>query len=166
MNSIPKSSRYIEVVTYAWTKCLPKPYGTQEYMSDGVETHCNQFVQDICVQLGYEKMAGMTANGMADFLYSSTDFLSIDGGAAQFHANNGVLVIAAWRNPIAIGHGHVCVVIPGTPTTSEQWGIKTPRVPKVANVSLPEMCFMNKWANFAFGKTRIPSYYVLQGMVS
>jgi len=84
------------------------------------------------------------------------EWQEVDGATAQMLANAGSLVIAAQGNPS--GHGHVCIVRPGRVTYSGKW--LRGDVPKVANVSRPEFCRIDRGANFAFAES--PQYYALK----
>lgn len=156
--------RLIEAIANAWTKSLPPPYGTGEYSSavDGA-TDCNRYTQDVLRgAANHHKMDGLTANAMVDYMETTTDeFMDVPGDVAQAHANTGGIVIAGWKNPA--GHGHVSVVRPGLAEASGSWGVMDNRVPKLANVGEPAFCRWDRKASFAFGKERIPKYYLLKG---
>lgn len=161
MMSIPK---LIDAMCSAWSKCLPPPYGSGEYAPSNGETHCNQFIIDICNQFGYLKFNGLNANHIFDALSINDDWMEIGGDIAQFHANNGALVIAAWKNPTG-DHGHVCLVRPGTAEPSQSWHVLNDSVPKVANVSNLNLCRLDRKASFAFSLERLPKYFVKKDMV-
>ncbi len=161
MNSIPK---LIDAILSAWTKSLEAPYGTGEYSSakDGA-TDCNRFVNDVLNQFGYLKFNGLTANEMCD-AFSNGDWLEIEGDTAQYHANNGIVVVAGWKNPTG-DHGHVCMVRPGIAEASTSWNVSSFSVPKIANVSRPELCRIDRKASFAFSSDKIPKYFALKTMI-
>ncbi len=155
-----KVPRLMDAVLTAWTKCLLEPYGSGEYSSekDGA-TDCNRFVNEVAEAVAdYTALRGKLAEEIADFLPKSPDWAEVTDAAAQFQANAGALVIAWWRNPDARLHGHVCVVIPGRPTSSGRW--HSDSVPRVANVSRPDLCAIDSHANFAFSEP--PRYHVLK----
>jgi hypothetical protein len=83
-------------------------------------------------------------------------WLSISGANAQYHANQGALVIAGLKNND--GHGHVCIVRPGIIQHSNTWQAEAPRVMNVGKT-----VFIDKKASFAFKE--IPQYFVLKEMI-
>ena len=100
----------------------------------------------------------MLANDIYDKLTNDIEWSDIVGTSAQYYANHGYLVIAAWQNPNRQKSGHVAIVRPGMMGTSKKWGIRIPGVPKVANVGVEDSCRLDRGANWAFGKT--PNYFV------
>lgn len=154
-------AKLIDVVSEAWRRCLPAPYGDGEFSSakDG-QTDCNRFVQQCLGGFGYHKLDGFTANGIAATLPKSPDFLAVSGKVAAYHAARGAIVVAAWENK-AGPHGHVCIVLPGALVSSGKW--KDDDVPKVANVSTPDLCRFSLGANYAFGEE--PTYHVLTSSI-
>lgn len=163
--NISTVSKLNDIIISAWTKSLEKPYGSGEYSSakDGA-TDCNRFVNEVCLRYEYNKFNGMLANQMFDSMISNGDWIEVEGDAAQYHANNGAVVIAAWKN-LTGGHGHVCMVRPGIAEPSSSWEIIEPKVPKVANVAIPELCRLDRKASFAFSKDKIPKYFALKSMI-
>lgn len=159
--------KLIDAIMEGWTKCLPYPYGDGTFSSavDGM-TDCNRFVNLVCQLLDYGKFVreGQTmpilANEMYDIMLSGNDWKEVDGKTAQWYANTGALVVAAWKNPTG-DHGHVCVVRPGELGDSHYW--KSEEVPKVANVSRPELCRIDRGANYAFSEQ--PKYFALKSMM-
>lgn len=154
----------MDAVLSAWTKCLLPPYGTGDYSAEIDKiTDCNRFVIDVSCQLGYDKLKGKRANEIYDFLINSPqEWVKCEGKSAAHYASLGFLVIASWKNPDSAKPGHVCVVIPGKCVGSNKWGVPvtSPSVPKVANVSKPELCRLDHGANYAFGEQ--PTYFVLK----
>lgn len=127
---------------------------------ESLRTFCNAAVQRICRGLEYDKLDGMTADEMHDYLeknwiipYGSTaDKMQ----AAQSAALLGDIAILSWRH---VPHGHVAVVYPDKlKTFSGKWGLY---VPKVANVGHKNDVMP---ANFAF--TELPDVFVLGRVVS
>lgn len=154
----------MDAICQGWTKSLPEPYGDGAYSSkvDGF-TDCNRFVNFVAEKLGYKKFVRLgqhdpiLANSMFRYMVSETaEWPEIDAVAAQAFANQGCLVIAAQEK--LGGHGHVCIVRPGTLGSSGKWN--TTEVPKVANVSAPNLCRIDRGANFAFSTP--PRYFVLK----
>lgn len=163
-------TRLLDVIVESWTRCLPKPYGDGEFSPKDGSTDCNRHVHQVCsTYAGYAKFIDqskasiMLANEMIDTMTAHPEdwMLLPDGKMAQWHTNQGGLVIAAWKNPTG-GHGHVCPVFPGSLGTSGKWGIgaNDPAVPKVANVGPEERCRLDRGANYAFGE--IPRYFLLK----
>lgn len=161
-------SKLIDAICEGWTKCLLPPYGDGEYSSavDGM-TDCNRFVNFVCQKLGYRKFVKdgqtepMLANEMVDYMQTTDyEWKEIGGYTAQWYANLGELVIAGWRNPTG-GHGHVCIVRPGSLGASDHW--HSDQVPKVANVSDPDRCRIDLGANYAFSTE--PKYFVMTAAV-
>ena len=123
------------------------------------ETFCNVFIQSICSGIGYGAFSGMNANEMVHKMQLETgDWISVSDPVAQNHANDGVLVIAGWNNPI--GHGHVNLIIPGILEPSFSFGKS---VPRCANVG--KDVFFGKKISFAFTPTNAPAYYALVSMI-
>ncbi len=129
----------------------PKPDGT---------TFCNIFIQSICTTMGYDNFSGMNANQMFQKMSgTSSGWISVEDEVAQFHANAGVLVIAAWSN--AAGHGHVNLIIPGLIENSNSAGKS---VPKCANVGRD--VFWGKRLSYAFSyPNEKPTLFALAEMV-
>lgn len=166
MNKLPE---LIDAICLAWTKCLPPPYGDGAFSSaiDG-QTDCNRFTQMVAeMAFGYVKFKRFNANDMVRYMSDHPEeWMELsDGSVAQFHANNGALVIPGWANPNLADHGHVCVVRPGQAEPSGSWGIETASVPKVANVSIPNYCKIDAKASYAFGPNRRPRYFVLKSTI-
>lgn len=161
-------SKLMDAICEGWAKCLPPPYGDGEFSAaiDGM-TDCNRFVHFVCVQMGYKKFLRpggtipILANEMFDYMVSHQgEWQELLDLSAQWYANQGVIVIAAWKNSDG-PHGHVCIVRPGVLGTSEHWNSN--QVPKVANVSSPQFCRIDRGANYAF-KSR-PRYFACKEMV-
>ena len=161
MNDVAK---LVDAICEGWTKCLPPPYGDGTFSSaqDGM-TDCNRFTNLVCQRMGFTKFVSdgqhepILANAMVDYMTAHPEeWKPVSGHNAQWYANLGVLVIAAWKNPTG-GHGHVCVVRPGELTSSGHWN--TSDVPKVANVSVPGLCRLDRGANYAFPDE--PKYFAL-----
>lgn len=154
----------VDAICEGWTKSLTGVYGDGTFSSavDGF-TDCNRFVHYVCDRFGYKNFVPlgqrlpMLANSMFRYMESNGDeWFEVDGANAQRLANMGGLVVAAQEN--LNGHGHVCVVRPGTLTYSGKW--LDSEVPKVANVSVPNLCRIDRGANYAFSDK--PQYFVLR----
>lgn len=134
-------------------------------------THCNEAVNYVAKAMGYngfdklktlDPTDAILANQMYDAMASNPEWMEVDGTVAQAHANNGALVIAAWKNPTGI-HGHVAVVRPGQLTHSMKWANQPPqpaRIPKIVNVGKAECRYIARGANWSFGEE--PKYFVLK----
>ncbi len=157
------SAKLNDAIMEGWTKCLVGEYGDGTFSSaiDGM-TDCNRFVDYVCQKMGYVKFvpdgqrAPMLANAMFDFMNESEDWKELSATGAQWYANLGGVVVAAYKNQD--GHGHVCMVRLGEFATSGKW--KSDTVPKVANVSHPSLCRIDRGANYAFGDP--PKYFGLK----
>lgn len=125
-----------------------------DYFPKDGKTFCNLAVNYIAMRMGYGGFQTLMANQITDLISSSLDWIKIDSEVAQYHANNGGFVIAAWKNPE--GHGHVVVVRPGEFASSTKW--KSDKVPKVINIG--KDVSIGKGANYAFAE--VPNYYVLK----
>lgn len=164
MNNIAK---LFDAICEGWTKCLVGPYGDGTFSSanDGM-TDCNRFVDFVCQAMGYTKFVPegqrmpILANAMYDLMLGGDDWKQVNGSSAQWYANLGAVVVAAWKNPDG-GHGHVCIVRPGNLGSSGKW--QSASVPKVANVSGPILCRIDRGANYAFSEE--PLYFVLKAMM-
>lgn len=152
MNNIPK---LIDAVCQAFMMGLP---GEKWAPSSDGETHCNEAVNYVASAMGYDKFAGSLANTIFTQLQTSGEWQDVTADAAQFHANSGALVIAAWKNPI--GRGHVCIVIPGMAEKSNSWNDIAPKV-----MNIGETNFIGKKASFAFSADRKPQFFALKSMI-
>lgn len=154
--------RLIDAICEGWTKCLQPPYGDGEFSAAvDKQTDCNRFVNFVAERMGYTGLAGIRANDIVDHLKANkSNFLEISMESAKFYADKGYFVVAAWKNPDATKSGHVAVVRPGEAVTSNKWGVKEPKVPKIANVGPVERCRIDRAANWAFGEQ--PIYFVMK----
>lgn len=144
-----KIANLIDAISEAYDASL---YGQKWYPHGGL-TFCNIVVNDVATKLGYAKFAGLLADAMVEQMKSNGEWLEVPANTAQYHANNGALVIAG-------GYGHVCVVRPGNMVKSTSWNMD---VPKVMNVG--QDVFMAKPISYAFKSSEIPKFYVLKSMV-
>lgn len=91
-------------------------------------THCNQAVNAVCQALGYQKLAGLTADQIVAFLTASDEWSLTSLDKSQNLANEGSLLIAGLDSKaLSQDHGHVVVIRPGKPVFSGKWG-PSPRV--------------------------------------
>lgn len=121
-------------------------------------TYCNWFVGSVSKAVGCQDLwpngdpSPKLANEMYDILNKSTAWMKeIDGKMAQFHANQGCLVLAAKKNPD--GHGHICLIRPGQMVYSGHWNKSAPRCMNVG-ISV----FIDKTLAYAFETE--PDYFV------
>lgn len=124
------------------------------------ETFCNLFVNYVCTGFGYVALAGKTANEIVQFLSNpSNGWIEQDEATAQDRANNGILVIAGWSNPL--GHGHVCMIVPGLLENSDT---AQKQLPKAVNVG--KDVFFGKKLSFAFQyPSEAPTLWALSSMI-
>jgi len=122
-----------------------------KYQASGNTTHCNEFLCDLvediiggpCKALrNTDQSAAAFANDQCDQLKASADnatgwqamAFAADPKAvfkaAQESANNGYLVVVAYKNPDAGSHGHVALVVPAAPPmfVSGTWGMGVPKI--------------------------------------
>lgn len=119
--------------------------GTPKKNPDGslqTQTHCNGYVNEVCQLYGYKAFDGLRANDMVDRMYKDSSWALTRMEECQDLANEGTLIIAAWKNPN--GPGHVCVICPGKIKDSGRWD----KVPSCANVG--EEVFIGKGIGYAF----------------
>jgi hypothetical protein len=128
-------------------------------------TKCNEAFNFIARRMNYDHfdMAATpnpTDAALANVMFAEMNdpnghWRRIDAILAQKMANEGCLVAAASKNEP--GHGHICVIMPGT---AELSGTYAEMVPKVMNVG--KDVFIGKKASFAFRQEQKPSYFCLK----
>ena len=156
---MPDNSALVDAILEGWHKCLKEPYGDGDFTPEDGVTDCNRFTNCVAEKMGCTDLKGLVANQIFAFLSNDAPGWSkVTGFAAAEYANQGCLVVAAWRNPNPKASGHVAVVRPGRPVTSTKWKHATPGVPMVANVGPADRCRLDRGANWAFGEE--PSYFV------
>jgi len=146
---------------FSWTgyKKMPKdiftlldslhtPLCRPEYQPGGGLTHCNAYVNDVCVNSGWKGFDGMLANDMIDLMAKSDQWTEVQMEKCQFLANQGSLVVAGLKD---LPHGHVNIICPGKEKTSSRWGM----VPSCANVG--KDVFIGRGINWAFSD--LPKFY-------
>lgn len=116
-------------------------------------TFCNFSVQHICGRMGYDKLKGMIANQMVDFLKRSDEWQPVDMSVAQGLANQGCVVVAGKQED---PHGHVVVIRPGLEEFSGKWNVKVPKACHVGGTS-----YIGKTLAWAFKE--VPEMWVLEG---
>ena len=105
------------------------------------QTHCSEFVRDLVQNLLQQTRADMQgqAKDQYDALTSNTaDWAALDFSdnqqavfaQAQQLANEGTLVVVAWKKPLpeAGNTGHIAVVVPGTVEHSATWNGDVPMI--------------------------------------
>ena len=145
---------------YGFNRALPGGDFAPKVENGALVTHCNQFIQYVAKCLGYTNFDGMTANEMVSYMRDPANgwIQPADHAVAQDHANKGVLVIAGRANPL--GHGHVCLVVPGILEKSGNW---CAAVPKCVNVG--KDVFFGKLISFAFNAEEKCDYFALAKMI-
>lgn len=145
---------------YGFNRGLPGGDFAPKVEGGSLVTHCNQFIQYVAKCMGYGAFDGMTANEMVEFMRKPENgwIQPADGKTAQEHANKGVLVLAGRANPL--GHGHVCLVVPGILEKSGSWGDP---VPKCVNIG--KDVFFGKKISFAFSAAEKCDYFALSKMI-
>jgi len=143
---------------------------------DERETYCNFFVRDIAIAIfNWDGFRNLMANKMFDYMETHPEtWKKLDGtfeyeinkqkalkygpnyeGATQY-ANQGCLVVAAWKNPTG-KHGHVCIVAPeNTLIHSNKWGRAVSIAANVGNSN-----WYGKAISYAF--TQEPNLYLFLG---
>lgn len=87
-------------------------------------TWCNKFIYDLLSQLDIG-IPFVLENDQYDFLAESNDWSQVSGNQAAIDAAMaGNIVLAAWKNTAAGGHGHIAIVLPvddgsGVPTIAQ-----------------------------------------------
>ncbi len=119
-----------------------------EYAPKDGQTHCNQYVNEVCETFGIKDLSGFLANDMVDFLSKHPQWSEVSMDKCQELANEGTLIIGGLK---AEGHGHVVVVCPGKSKTSGRWG----SVPSCASVG--KVNEIGKGVNWAF--SGIPTFW-------
>lgn len=138
-----------------WAKLNVQKYAADE---DGT-THCNEFVQSACNEIGCHDLDGMLATEMIDTMRGRPQaWKQVTFADAQAIANNDHLVIIGWRNPEEGEHSHVCLVIPGTMIWSNSFGKD---LPVVANAG--KTTFYGRVASYAFLSDMVLECYIWLG---
>jgi hypothetical protein len=152
-----KIVQLISSVMQAYNLALPKADGSPGiYQPNNGVTFCNEAVQYVCNLMGYNLLNGMMANQIYDFIADPINkWMSISGEVAQFHANNGAVVLAAQKENV---HGHVNIIIPGVLEQSGSWGKLAPICMNVG-----ASVFIGKRASWAFQTE--PSFFVLTSTI-
>jgi hypothetical protein len=146
---------YTEFISGRSLESIAKKLGverTAHYQADGKKTHCSEFVRDYTRELlgrnlpELEGQAGdqfdrlRVAAASPDSKWRSLSFSDDPAVAfknAQDLANEGKLVIVAWKNPHPTGtdSGHVAVVVPSRQeddglfdATERKWKMKVPYI--------------------------------------
>lgn len=127
------------------------PLNRPEYRPENGVTHCNGYVNEVCSYIGFKAFEGLLANEMINLMETSDQWTETAMEKCQFLANQGTLVIAAFKED---PHGHVAVVCPGKEKISGRWGV----VPSIANVG--KEVFIGKGLSWAFSS--MPKFYALR----
>lgn len=90
-------------------------------------TFCNFFVQAVCHEFDNKEFEHMRANQIFDSCEKLHKKYSPD--TAYKLSFEGVVVLAAWKNPDSKKSGHVALVYPEGPMIfSGKWGIYCPKI--------------------------------------
>lgn len=165
--SLTKNLPHMMQLAYnGYNRALPLPHGGRgefqpvfNYDGSVQVTFCNEFINFICSGLNYLHFEGLLANEMFDLVNNPKQgWISVDETVAQAHANEGILVLAAHKNPT--GHGHLAIIVPGLLEKSLNFG---KLVPVCANVGRD--VFFGKKISFAFKVEDNPHYFALAEMI-
>jgi hypothetical protein len=159
--------KLIDAICDAYSMALPGEKWAPRMIDGVLYTYCNEAVNFICKRMNYTKFdrplvtsgdEAILANQMFDKMSEPEgDWMAVFADVAQYHANQGAIVIAGMKNKL--GHGHVCIVRPGILQHSGKWQAPAPRVMNVGRD-----VFIDRKASFAFREQ--PSYFVLKEMVA
>lgn len=119
------------------------PLCRPEYQPANGETHCNQYVAEVCTAYGFKGLEGLLANDIIETISKHDQWSEVTLNKAQDLANEGTLIIAGTRGAV---HGHVNIICPGKEKTSGRWG----QVPSCANVG--KDVSIGKGINWSFGE--------------
>lgn len=154
MKSLPK---LMDAICEAFSYGLPDKDGNPgKWEPTSGITYCNQSVDYVSGAMGFYDFKGLLANQMFDLMKKSSQWKEVDARGAQALANEGTLVIGAWKN--LNGHGHVTIVRPGELRVSASWGSVAPKI-----MNIGEDNFIDKIASFAFSKETMPTWFALGG---
>lgn len=127
--------------------------------NDDGTTFCNVATQDVLKQLGYNALAGFTADGMYDYISTSDDWLIKPMADAIDLVQEGTVLVAILpAAKLNQSHGHVNTLTPGSADFSGKWDSKTPLC---MNLGRDGTCFRAKGENWAFQIQ--PEIYALKG---
>lgn len=124
------------------------PLCRPEYQPGGGLTHCNAYVSEVCMTMGYRSFEGLLANDILDLVTKDPAWTKVEMETCQSLGNQGTVVLAGVK---AEPHGHVVIICPGKEKTSGRWGL----VPSCANVG--KEVFIGKGINWAFSSK--PLFY-------
>lgn len=112
------------------------------------ETFCNVATQDVLSRLGYNALAGMTADVMYETVCVSKDWVQKTLAEAQELANAGTILLAILSSAkLAQAHGHVCTLTPGQSIASGHWGAMAPMAMNLGRIGT---CFRKIGINYSF----------------
>jgi hypothetical protein len=134
------------------------------YKKSEAGTHCNQATLQIVKVLRApvgpflnEDGIARDANDQAEYLRSSSDYRVVQPDEAQKLANEGVLVIVAWKSPDLTRHGHVATVRPNDISTDPKPdGTRPNRGPLINNIG-PDRRIEGE--NYSFSGDKVVEYY-------
>jgi hypothetical protein len=125
--------------------------------TDEGTTFCNLATQDVLARLGYEVLAGKTADEMYAYISTSPDWLIKPMADSIELVQEGVILVAIFPSvKLGQSHGHVNTLTTGSPDFSGHWNCE---VPLCMNLGRSGTCFRQKGENWAFQV--IPEIYAL-----
>jgi hypothetical protein len=122
-----------------------------KYGAAGDVTQCSKFVRDFVQDLLHQTRPELQGQVKDQFdqlaaspswkrLNFAQDKASVFA-AAQVLANNGAIVVVAWKNPspTPTDTGHIAIVVPGSLEESTTWGMKVPVIAQAGKKNPREM---------------------------
>jgi hypothetical protein len=155
----------VDAITEAFALSLKGQRWEPRFDGSNWLTFCNEATNYVCRKMGYSgfdkpdsphAFDAVLANQMVQKMRMGPDWKEIEAAEAQDFANRGALVVAGLASEG--GHGHVCVVRPGSAEWSGSWQALSPKVLNVGKEN-----FLDKKASFAFRSP--PKFFVLREML-
>ena len=107
---------------------------------------------------GSSELSGLRANEMYDQMTISSNFTPVQITEVQALANQGEIVIAAWKNPSGAS-GHVALAVPGESAASGTWAGQSAKslggIPKFMDTGVNTRT-SSRSVNYSFGKDKQP----------
>ena len=122
-------------------------------------TFCNLATQDVLRRLGYDALAGLTADEMYAYVSTSPDWLIKVMADVQGLANEGTIILGILpASKLGESHGHVNTITPAPKMDfSGTWNVATPMCMNLGRIGT---CFRSRGENWAFQV--IPEFYALK----
>ena len=146
----PKALNAAQDAVFAMPEYQPTDYGT---------TFCNLSTQHVLRLLGYDALAGKTADEMYTYISTSPDWLIKVMADVQALVNEGTIIVGILPSTkLEESHGHINTVTPGPHMDfSGKWDCATPLC---MNLGRSGTCFRSKGENWAFQV--LPEFYALK----